>query len=348
MLGSNPTFSVQRNGICRWGNWYLEIGGGFDGCKFNEGCSENIQEQNRRWLLLVIVKTLLKTATAMAAALLFCAAIVQKTAAATTTVLVGSGGDVFSPPSVSISVNDSVIWNWQGIFHSTTSGTNGAPGDDNGVPCGLWDSSVITSTPHFFTNTFTSAGVFSYYCSEHYFLDMTGQVVVAGSAALPSLAITNPINGSVFAAPANVSIQAGVTNGSGGVTNVQFLVNGTLLTSENSGPYSAIANNLAAGNYTLTAIARDNGGLSATNSVGISVVTPAPVLLTNGSRLSAADFQFAYSADTGLSYVVQRSADLITWIPLVTNKAASNPVIFDDANATNGLDFYRVGRLPNP
>ena len=179
---------------------------------------------------------------------------------------------------------------------------------------------------------------------------MTGVVVVASSSGPlpPSLAITNPPGGSVFAAPANVSIQAGVTNGSAAVTNVQFLVNNNLLASENSGPFSAVTNNLSAGAYTLSAIALDNNGLAATNSVAISVVTPTTVSLSGFSRPSAADFQFTYSADIGLTYVVQRSVDLATWIPLFTNKAASNPVLFDDPNATNALNLYRVGRLPNP
>lgn len=295
------------------------------------------------------MKATLQTTIGIIAAALFCVAIVQKSSAATTTVLVGSGGDVFSPSTVSISVNDSVIWNWQSAFHSTTSGTNGVPGDDNGVPSGLWDSTVIISPPpHFFTNTFTSPGVFAYYCTEHYFIGMTGQVLVASATLPPSLAITNPLSGAVFAAPANVLIQAGVTNGSGAVTNVQFLINNALLANENSGPFSTTANNLAAGDYTLSAIAQDNNGLAATNSVDISVITPMTVSLMDVSRLSASDFQFSYSADIGLSYVVQRSDDLTTWVPLATNMAASNPVVFDDPNATNSLDFYRVGLLPDP
>ncbi len=293
----------------------------------------------------------LKTAIAIIASALFCVAAAQNSSAATTNVLVGPGGtDTFSPSTVSISVNDSVIWNWQASFHSTTSGTNGTPGDDNGVPCGLWDSTIIFSPPpHFFTNTFTSAGVFSYYCSEHYFFGMLGQVIVtASSPTPPSLAITAPANGAVFAAPANVSIQASVTNGSGTVTNVGFLVNNNTLTNESSGPFSVVTNNLTPGAYTLSAVALDNNGLLTTQSVTISVVTPVTVSLTNGSRLAGNDFQFSYSADIGLNYVVQRSADLLNWTSLVTNKAGSNPVVFDDPNATNSLDVYRVGRLPNP
>lgn len=291
----------------------------------------------------------LKTFIVALASALFCVALAQNSSAATTNVSVGpSFSDTFSPSIVSISVNDSVIWDWKATFHSTTSGTNGVHGDDNGVPSGLWDSGVINSTPHQFTNTFTSAGTFSYYCSVHFNFGMTGKVIVASSTAPPNIRITSPANGAVFAAPANVTIQAGVTNGSGTVTTVQFMVDNSLLAIENSGPYSATTNNLTPGAYTLTAIAMDDGGLTATNSVAVNVITPVTVSLSNSSRSSDTHFQFSYSADIGLNYVVQRSTDLLNWIPLATNKAANNPVTFDDPNATNALDYYRVGRLPNP
>lgn len=305
-------------------------------------------------MLLIAVNTILKT-TSIVAALLTCVAIAQTSSAANATVIVGPSNegivqDIFSPSTVSISVNDSVIWNWQSTFHSTTSGTNGTAGDDNGTPSGLWDSGLIFSTPHFFTNTFTAPGTYSYYCQYHYFEGMTGEVVVAGSTlpVPPTIGITSPTNGSVFAAPANVSIQAGVTKGSGTVTNVQFLLDNAVFANQSSAPFSATANNLAAGPHTLSVVAQDDAGLSATKSVTISVVTPTSVSLTNGSRLSGNDFQFSYSADVGLSYVVQRSSDLTNWIPVGTNTASSNPAFFDDPNATNDLDFYRVGRLPNP
>lgn len=284
------------------------------------------------------MKNPIKTATIVAAAL-FCAAVVQTSFGASTTVLVGSGGDVFTPSTVSISVNDSVIWNWQGPFHSTTR--------TNNSPSGLWDSGV-NSNPHFFTNTFSSAGNYAYFCSVHVNIGMTGLVQVASAALPPSVTITNPVNGAVFAAPANVTIQAAVSAGSTAVTNVQFLTNNVVLANEKSGPFSATANSLAAGDYTLSAIAQDSSGLSATNSVGISVVTPVTVTLTNASKLSGSDFEFSYSANIGLSYVVQRSSDFSTWVSLATNTAGSDPAIFDDPNATNDFDFYRVGRLPNP
>jgi plastocyanin len=286
---------------------------------------------------------------AVAAAFSLWIASAQLGLGAMTNVLVGANAvNRFSPTNVTISVNDSVIWTWQGFGHTTTSGTNGASGDDNGVPSGSWDSGV-QSLPFTFTNTFTSPGVFSYYCTIHHNTGMTGEVFVVSSGLPPTLAITSPANGEVFAAPANVAIQAVVTNGSGTVTNVQFLQGTTVLANVTAAPFSTTANGLAAGNYTLSAIAQDDDNLSATDAVNISVVTPVTVALTNVFELSGrTNFQFSYSANVGLDYVVLRSTDLFTWVPLATNMAGSNPVVFTDLTATNKFDFYRVGLLPNP
>jgi plastocyanin len=284
---------------------------------------------------------------AAVAAFLFYINCTLSSPGATTNVLIGSGGLRFSPTNVVINAGDTVIWTWLTSPHSTTSGTNGLHGDDNGVPSGSWDSGV-NSTGHTFTNPFPASGTFSYYCSVHFSDGMTGQVIVAAAPQPPSLMITNPLSGAVFAAPASVKIQAGVTNGSSAVTSVQFLEGTTVLANETTGPFSTTANNLAAGNYTLTAIAQDSSGLSATNSVGISVVTPVAVSLSKLFKFAATNFQFSYSVNTGLDYVIQRSTNLTTWVPVATNVAASNPIVFTDINATNKLDFYRVGLLPNP
>jgi chitinase len=166
----------------------------------------------------------------------------------------------------------------------------------------------------------------------------------------PTVTITNPVSSAVFAAPANITIQASASDSDGTVTNVQFLIGSTTLTNEAAAPYSAATNNLATGSYTLVAVASDNNGIKATNTAAITVVTPVMVVLTNSAILSSTSFQFSYPANVGLSYVVQVSTNLAlpTWIPIVNNVAASNPVVFLDNHATNNSSFYRVGRMPNP
>jgi len=90
----------------------------------------------------------------------------------------------------------------------------------------------------------------------------------------PSVSIIYPVNGAVFAAPATLTIQASASDLDGTVTNVQFRIGSTILTNEAGAPFAVTAKNLPAGTYPLSAIATDNGGLTATNSVSISVVIP--------------------------------------------------------------------------
>ena len=164
----------------------------------------------------------------------------------------------------------------------------------------------------------------------------------------PSVTITNPVNGAVFAAPANVTIQANASDTDGTVMNVQFFADTTLVGSGTAAPYSVIASNLVVGNYSIKAVAMDNGGLSSTSAiVNISVVTPvsvalSPPLITNGL------FQFDYAANAGLRYVIENSSDLASWTPVKTNAASSSNEKFEEPFNVNLFRFYRVGRLSNP
>jgi hypothetical protein len=165
----------------------------------------------------------------------------------------------------------------------------------------------------------------------------------------PSVTITNPANGTVFAAPATVTIAAAATNSDGTVTNVQFLDGTSSLGNVAASPYQ-LSTGLAVGSHTLAAVATDNGGLKATNAITVSVVTPVPVVISSPSRPSSTNFQFSFTADVGLGYIIQWSTNLLStdWITLVTNTAAASLVSFSNTNATASPGFYRVGRLPNP
>ena len=255
---------------------------------------------------------------------------------------VATGGALsFFPATTNIAVNDQVIWTWNTTGfppHSSTSDTNG-----------IWDSGLFQG-PHSYTNTFTSAGTYPYHCTQHLSFGMRGTIIVNAPNLPPQITITNPLSGTVFAAPANVVIQTAVTNGSGTVTNVEFLVGSGVLTNKTAAPFSATTNNLEAGSYTFSAIATDNNGLKATNSTSISVVAPVAISLTSPARTSPTNFNFNYSANVGLRYIVQHTTNLLSanWLTLATNTAAASPVNFTDTNATANLGFYRVGRLPNP
>jgi plastocyanin len=266
--------------------------------------------------------------------------------AATATVLVGSGGLVFVPATTNINVGDTVNWSWAGSNHSTTSGTTSG---STKMPDGLWDSGVANS-PHTFSRTFTSAGTFPYYCSIHFASGMKGSIVVLAPNIPPTVTITNPASGITLSAPASLTLKASAADSDGSVTNVQFLQGATLLGNVASAPFSIAVNNLSSANYTFFAIASDNSGATATNSILVHVINPNPVTISAFAIPSPNHFQFSYASDIGLSYVVQVSTNLQTgWTSIATNSPASaNPTIFTDPNANSGSSFYRVGRLPNP
>src|SRR5437667_495149 len=228
-----------------------------------------------------------------------------RASAATTNVSFGNFS--FSPKTVTINVGDTVVWTNTGGGHTVT-------GDGSDLFCGT--NSIPTSCSH----TFNTAGTFPYHCIPHQFsFNMVGTVIVQASANTPpSVTITNPVNGAVFAAPANVTVQAKASDADGNVASVELFANATLVGTVTTAPYSLTASNLAAGNYALRAVAVDNGGLSSTSAVvNISVVTPvsvtvSPPLITNGL------FQFNYTADTGLRYVIENSSNLANWTAVET------------------------------
>jgi RHS repeat-associated protein len=90
----------------------------------------------------------------------------------------------------------------------------------------------------------------------------------------PTVAITSPASGATFVAPANIVLTAAASDSNGTVSKVEFYRGKTLIGTATAAPYSVTWANVAAGSYTVTAKATDNGGASAT-SAGVSItVTP--------------------------------------------------------------------------
>ncbi len=247
----------------------------------------------------------------------------------------------FSPATLTINAGDSVTWSGLGL-HTSTSGTV-----QNNVetPDGLWNSSTSG-----FTFTFNNAGTFNYYCQPHAVtFGMKGTITVNAAANVPpTVTITNPANGIILSAPASLTLKANAADADGSVTNVKFLQSTTSLGDVTAAPFSIGVNNLTAADYTFSAIANDNNGATATNSITVHVINPNPVTISAAAVATPGSFQFNYSADIGLTYVVQASTNLFDWVSLMTNTAAAGPVTFTDPNAGSAGAFYRVGRLSNP
>ncbi len=258
--------------------------------------------------------------------------------ATNTNVMVSDGANTLAyvPDAVKINAKDQVTWIWVGTEdHTVTSRTS------------VWRDAMGVK-PFTFSFTFTNAGSYPYFCEIHGF---TGLVTVAAAIVPPSVAITAPTNGATFAAPWTGMIRATVSDPDATVSKVDFFAGATRLGTVTNPPAntSFTVTNLAAGEYTLTALATDSLGATNTSpGVGITVVTPVPIILSSLKRVSASAFQFSYSANPGLDYVVLRSGALPGLTAISTNTAASNTVNFLDTSATGAVSFYGVQGLPNP
>ena len=116
-------------------------------------------------------------------------------------------------------------------------------------------------------------------------------ITVAASAA-PTVSLTNPGSGSSYTIGSSLTLTAAASDSDGTITQVSFYVNGALLSTDTTAPYtSSIWTPASSGNYTLTAQATDNSG---------NVTTSTAVTVTIGSN--AAPTVSITSPASGLNY----------------------------------------------
>jgi hypothetical protein len=125
------------------------------------------------------------------------------------------------------------------------------------------------------------------------------------------------------------------------VTNLQFFANDALVGIDTTFPFSVNASNLAAGDYSLTAQARDTRGMNGTSApVNIRVIDQPMLVMQPGAN---GPIQFSFNTVTGLNYIVQASTDQFTnWSGLVTNRATTTNQAYVETWDAGPLRFYRV------
>lgn len=162
----------------------------------------------------------------------------------------------------------------------------------NGSIAALGGSTGPTSTNRVLIGQFTTNGVFTFELNIQVGTPTGGtqsfvaRNPVSGEISIPSLigtfglpnslptvSITSPTNGSSFLTGTVIPINATAADADGSVSSVDFLVDGVVIGSDNTAPYT-VNYTATQGNHTLTARATDNdGGITTSSSVSISVRT---------------------------------------------------------------------------
>jgi plastocyanin len=257
----------------------------------------------------------------------------------TVVVAAGPSGPIFSPNLLTVTVGDTVTFDGLASFHTVTGTGTLEPfcgGVSPGASCAV---------------TFNSVGRFPFHCIPHQSLGMTGSVEVVGPNLRPAIRITSPPDGSVFATGATFIVTADASDLYGRVASVRFFRPPNFnLALDTEAPYSATVNNLAAGNYIISALVTDNTSLISTAApINISIVAPASIQLLSPT-LGVGGFQFDFTANSGLTYIIEGSeadGSLTPFIPLATNVANANLMTFTDtASGARSNRAYRVFRRP--
>lgn len=103
------------------------------------------------------------------------------------------------------------------------------------------------------------------------------QLLLSLGRSPPTVALVSPAAGALYNAPATVAVEAAAADADGVVTNVTLLANGVVIARMNAAPYRWSLPGLGSGEYTFTAVAQDNSGMSATSApVSIAVHLPEP------------------------------------------------------------------------
>lgn len=91
--------------------------------------------------------------------------------------------------------------------------------------------------------------------------------------SVPTVSLTAPAGSQTYAAPATIPLSATATDSNGSIRQVAFYANGTFIGAKTTPPYTIDWPNVPAGSYSLTAVATDNAGATATSgAVTVNVI----------------------------------------------------------------------------
>src|SRR6185437_12633587 len=130
--------------------------------------------------------------------------------------------------------------------------------------------------------------------------DIALDLELRGTNVFPSVAILSPANNSVFVAGTNLTLTASAADSDGAVTKVEYFQGGVKLGESANSPYSVVWNTVVDGQYTLTAVATDNDGATATSAPIVITVndTNPPALLSAVASANGVTVNFSKRLDT--------------------------------------------------
>jgi len=177
-------------------------------------------------------------------------------------------------------------------------------------------ATVGTDTIAMGSTVYAGLAVTSHVASSHATAEFTnvtaGQSLVTNNQP-PLVSLTTPAAGATFAFPATITVTATASDPDGSVAVVEFYAGATLIGSDSSSPYSVTWSGMAAGTYSMTAVARDQAG-------GMTVSSDRVISVTSVAQSSVVVFTPSSNQSTAVSNYV------LDVFPVGANPNSSTPV----------------------
>ena len=165
-------------------------------------------------------------------------------------------------------------------------------------------------------------------------------IMVTGPNEPPSVVLTAPPEGATFPYNESIIFTADASDDLG-VDHVEFVANDEVIGTDTAAPYSLTVT-LLPGSYIITAKATDSTGLESTSTaVSITVESSGTGPDIQSAAMESAAFVIVANATSGLDHVLEASADLQTWTPILTNAPTAGVVTFRDEDMQDSR-FYRI------
>jgi subtilisin family serine protease len=159
-----------------------------------------------------------------------------------------------------------------GVLHLEVDGTDvtGAVAVPNTGGWQTWQSVVVPGIAlntglHVLRLAFDTAGPSGSVANVNYM-----RWRIPGVNLPPTVSLTAPVTGASYFEPASVPLSATAFDSDGTIAQVNFFAGTTLVATDTTSPYAFTWTNVSAGTYTVTAVAIDNSGASAT-SIGATI-----------------------------------------------------------------------------
>ncbi len=210
-----------------------------------------------------------------------------------------------------------------------------------------------TSPPYTYNWTNVAAGTYSITAKA---TDNSGAVTTSAAVSItvkapnaaPTITLTSPTAGAIFAAPATIAISANAADSDGSIVKVEFYNGSTKIGESTMSPFEFTWTDVVLGTYTITAKAYDNEGL-ATSSAPVSITVTKTTgiddnnLLSNGLNIfpNPADQELYITSEADLTGSTVEVAD-IYGNGVFSTKADGFATVLNTEALAPGVYFLRI------